>query len=200
MPDQRVEEYRGRDGQWHASSLRGRWPWAILVRPDDVVQAVRSIGTVISESYFLGTAKHETNWCLNERDTEPPKPDGTRVVTWGLYQIEQEEARDVGLRDANLLELEGATRVMIRLAEWRRALIRSHVRLTDHDPDPIALEAYLAIAHNMGIGTALTSIRIHGLDWGGPDGFRARNPSMEFVQSGYGDDVLPTPPTEPRVA
>jgi hypothetical protein len=156
-----------------------------------VVAAVRAIGTVISESYFLGTAAHETNLATNERDTEPPNARGEVVQTWGLYQIMREEAADVGRPSANLLDLGDATWCMIRLAERRRALIRGVLRLEPLAPDPHGLEAYLAICHNMGWGTTYKTLQLHGLDW---PSFRRRNPTMKFVAGGYGDDVLPKGP------
>lgn len=146
----RIEQYLRTDGTWSTSRKD-----AILATPDAVVQAVRRYGTPIAEQYFLGTAKHETNWATNERDMEHPDTRGVRFTSWGIYQISMEEARAVGRPSAQLLVLSEVTNVMVQLAERRRLAIRAQL----------------------------------GLDW---PGYKARNPTIRIVSSGYGDDTIPT--------
>jgi hypothetical protein len=183
MMTDRIEEYRLADGSW-TTKRSG----AILARPDDIVQSVRAVGTVIAEQYFLGTAKHEANFATNERDMEAPDPLGVRFTSWGIYQLSTEEARQVGRPNADLLSLQESTWILAKLTEMRRVAIRAQCHLDPLAPDPIGLEAYLAIAHNQGLRAALTTIKEHRLDW---RAYKARNPTIRIVSSGYGDDVLP---------
>lgn len=183
MMSARLEEYLLADGRW-TTKRSG----AILATPDSVVQAVRIVGTVIAEQYFLGTAKHEANWAENERDKEPPDPRGNRFTSWGIYQLSDEEARQVGRPNANLLSLQESTWVLAKLTEMRRVALRAQLGLEPLAPDPYGFEAYLAIAHNQGLRAALTTVKAHGLDW---RGYKARNPTIRIVSSGYGDDVIP---------
>jgi hypothetical protein len=46
--------------------------------------------------------------------------------------------------------------------------------------------AYLALAHNQGLGAALKTIRTYGLDW---DAYKKRNPTMTGIIE-YGDDCI----------
>lgn len=64
----------------------------------------------------------------------------------------------------------------------------------DESALPNDFYSYLGIAHNLGIGTALSSIKTYGMDWGA---FKARpeNASLNIVQernggNTYGDDVV----------
>lgn len=161
---------------------------AIIVTPDTVVQAVRRCGTSIAEQYFLGTAKHESNWAVNERDMEPPDSSGFRFVSWGIFQLSPEEAAAAGRPSASLLSLDDSTYILAQLTERRRIAIRAELKIDPEAPDPEGIEAYYAIGHNQGSRAMLTTIRLHGVNW---RGYKARNPSIRIVSSGYGDDVLP---------
>lgn len=183
-PLDRIEQYlRVADSAWSTSRKD-----AVLATPDQVVQAVRTVGTVIAEQYFLGTAKHESNWATNERDMEPADHRGLRFTSWGLYQLSDEEAKTVGRPRAKLLDLQESTWILAKLAEIRRVAIRGALKLEAMAPDPDGMEAYLAIAHNLGLSSCITSLRKHGLDW---PGYKSRNPTLRIVSSGYGEDCLP---------
>lgn len=72
----RKVQYRLADG-----SLSSDRSDAITVSPDDIRAAVS--GSVVPSQYFVGTAKHETDFAINEVDTEP-----NGHVTYGLFQID----------------------------------------------------------------------------------------------------------------
>ena len=182
----RVEEYLTKNGVW----LRSREN-AILVTPDDVRASVQKTRTAIDLQYFVGTAKHESNFAINERDTES---DG--FETWGIYQVSSPEAMRAGLaKVSDALKLDECTRVMVYLAENLRFQIRKFLKLPDSAPDPVGIEAYIAIGHNQGLGQAKTTgkgllgtLFRYGLDW---PRYVANNPHLNIVAHGYGNDVLP---------
>lgn len=179
----RVEEYRRPDRSWSRSRRD-----AIVAKPVQIVQELRHISTVIDEQYFVGTAQHESNFATNERDTEPPGPDGTRFVSMGIYQLSADELKEVGRPSADPYNLADATWIMVHLAEMRRAAIRAVLHLDLDAPDPPGMNSYLAVAHNQGLRAAQTTLRAHGLDW---PAYKSRNPTLRIVSSHYGDDVLP---------
>lgn len=198
----RVEEYQKSDGTW---SPRRREA-AIIVEPALIIAAFdlatgkgltadqlagSSSPTAqfagvehssLNVRYFVGTAQHEANFAVNERDTET-----SGFQTWGVYQISEEEARAVGLKSANLLNLLEATQVMIRLAERNRRAVREAAGILTTQPDPDDLPAYVALAHNQGNGAVRKTIYSHGVDWAG---YKRRNPLIRIVSSGYGDDAI----------
>lgn len=179
----RVEEYLRQDGTWSASRRD-----ALIITSADVVVAVRTVGTTVPDIYYAATAEHESGRATNERDTEPPDDKGVRFQSWGIFQLSPEEAARAGRPSANLLSLADSAWVFVRLTEMRRAMIRSAIGLPAASPDHPDLCPYLAIAHNQGMRACLTTIREHGVDWAA---YKARNPRIRIVSSGYGDDVKP---------
>ena len=177
----RIEEYQTTAGLWTQSKSE-----AIRVTHEQLLTVVHGFGTTIRDSYWLGTADHETNCALNERDTEI-----SGFQSWGVYQVSRAEARAMRAPEANLLALVGNTLVMIRLAERARTVLRMACNLIfPDDPDPPDLPGYLAIAHNLGLfghGGALESVVLHGLDY---DEFERRNPTLRVVTSGYGRSCI----------
>ncbi len=174
----RREEYRLANGTFVARTLRHRHDVAVYCCDDDIRAAVARLdpATVISVDHFLGTALHETGGdfhagtaggCTNERDTED-----NGVVTFGAYQLEEEEAAYAGLSKADLFDLNEATEVFARLTERRRLILRLAASLRSTDPDPSDLYGYLVVAHNMGVRTARTSILRYGMSW---ETFKDRN-------------------------
>lgn len=178
----RLEEYRLADGRW---SLHRRD--AILVTAGDVAAAAaRALnGWPLTVRYFVATAAHESNYAVNERDTEPADDDGHRFQSWGIYQISDGEKHAVQRPAADLLSLDDATEVMMLLAMRNRAAIRVAAGLHDADADPSDLPAYLALAHNQGREAARRTILHYGLDW---PAYRRRNAHARIVP--YGDDCL----------
>jgi hypothetical protein len=169
---QRVEEYRV-DGRW--SPLRRD---AVIAPVTAILAALHGHKTTIPARYFLATAEHESGRAVNERDTEPS---GFR--SWGIYQISRQEAADVVMADADLLNLATATEVMMRLAERNREAIRAAAHLDGQDPPDMG--AYLAIAHNQGRTAVRRTIEHYGMSW---KHYRRRNPGARIVA--YGDDCV----------
>lgn len=209
----RVEEYLLPDGTWS----RHRAGSAALTTPAEIRAALLEAAAALFtppglQGYLLGTAKHETNLALNERDTEPPAEDGHVVVTWGVYQLEEEEATSVGLGDGGgraLLDLARATAVLARLATRRAHEIEVWARGSDYTADLTDLPAYLAIYHNQGAGPAKKTVQRHGVDWAAyksrnlaamreemardgidQDEYERRHGWIRVITSSYGDDVL----------
>lgn len=182
---ERYEEFLRPDGIWTRNKTRD----AIRVRPSDVVAAVKKVPTAIDVQYYVGTAKHESNFAINERDTEP-----NGFQSWGIFQVSSEEAARAGvLRISDCLKLEPSVKVMVYLAEGIRKTIRKFLKLAADAPDPEGIEPYIAIGHNQGIGQIggkglLGTLSRHGLDW---PGYVKRNPTINIVSHRYGNNVLP---------
>ncbi len=156
----RTEEIRLPDWRRARRHIRvdGHWrdhPDAIIVRPGEVRRLAILSCVLIPPQYFVATAEHESGFCTNEIDTEP-----TTKQSFGLYQVDDGEAADVGEPSADLLDPVICTRVFARLQERRLA------RLIDEfgrrEPD---IYAYLGLAHNEGLGAAQKTLRRYGMDW-----------------------------------
>lgn len=152
----------------------------ILVAPADIVAAWRRYAQRIPAKFALGTAQHESNFTLNEIDTEM-----SDYVSKGVYQLSDGEAAEAGFQHANLLELEDATRVFCILCERRLKRIINVARLAEESL-PVDVWAYLALAHNQGLSAALKTIELHGLNWAA---YKLRNPQLAGMGR-YGDDVI----------
>jgi hypothetical protein len=154
------------------------------VDPTSVVLLWRKHSTLVSASYALGTAQHETDFTLNEKDTEP-----SGYVSMGLYQIGAEEMAQVGmpLGSHDPYDLETITIIMVDLAEARLKRIMNAARLTvDLYTPPPDVWAYLALAHNQGLGACLKTIAAHGMNW---SAYCARNPQLADMAA-YGNDCI----------
>jgi len=136
--------------------------------------------SLIPAQYALGTAQHESNFTLNEVDTEV-----SGYVSKGIFQLADGEAAEVGFAGANLLELEDSTVVFAALCEKRLKVLVAAVAL-NMSALPRDIWAYLAMAHNEGLQAALGTLRQHGLDWAA---YKARNPSLTSMAV-YGDDAI----------
>jgi len=160
----------------------------------------------IDQRYFVGTCFHEAG-CTNEWDTEiatESSPTGFQSV--GAYQIGDEEARSFGFQLADMLDFEKATTCMIRLADRNRTALRGYAKFAAGAPDPDyvdsagtlwkagTMRAYLAIAHNHGLGYARQTIATYGMDWAK---YKARNPADNIVSHGYGEDCVTGGPNWP---
>lgn len=174
---------------------------------DAVVRAQKQLElTAIDPRYYVGTCFHEAG-CLNEWDTEVATascPPG--FVSVGPYQIGDEEARRYGFRVEDMTDLDKATTCMVRMSEDNRRGLRATAGLSDATPDPdhVSLDgrrwpggvmrAYLAIAHNKGMGFARLTIQRFQMDW---TSYRERNPTDDIVDHGYGDDCVTGGPRWP---
>lgn len=172
------------------------------------VQAAQtSLGiTDVDPRYFVGTCFHEAG-CSNEWDTEvatASSPTGFQSV--GAYQIGDEEARAYGFQLADMLDFDKATACMIKLAQHNRAVLRGYAKLTADAPDPDytdpkgvlwkggTMRAYMAIAHNHGLGFARMTIANHGMNWAA---YKQRNPTDNIVAHTYGEDCVTGGPYYP---
>lgn len=161
-------------------------------------QAALSLSN-IDPRYYVGTCFHEAG-CANEWDTEiatASSPAGFQSV--GAFQIGDEEARRFNYCLADMLDFDKATRCMIQLAESNRTGIRMYAKLTPGMPDPDytdehgtlwhggTMRAYLAVAHNHGMGYARQTIATYGLNWAA---YKTRNPTDNIVSHSYGEDCV----------
>lgn len=136
----RVEEYLVATSTWSDSKTSAK-----RVTADQVAEACRKAGATLPLGYYVYTAQHESNFAVNERDTEP-----SGFMSYGVFQLSMEEARSVKKSGANLLDLDVAARVLVLIAENRRVFIRGILKLRNADPDPKDMAAYVAICHNAG--------------------------------------------------
>lgn len=164
---------------------------SVRAKPLDVKNIWEQFSSIPS-TFAVGTAQHETNFAINELDTEE-----NGFQTWGIYQISKEEAKEVGMPDADLLNLVSASQVFAKLMEKRLIEIVKACKLqgTPYVEFPKDIWAYLAIAHNQGLAASLKTIKSYGLDW---EGYKKRNPTIRIVSSGYGDDVITGGPDYPK--
>ncbi len=196
----RLEEYVLDD----APPTQDRRTGAVLLTGAQVLAAVQaaqaSLGlTNIDPRYFVGTCFHEAG-CTNEWDTEvatASSPSGFQSV--GAYQIGDEEARTYGFQLSDMLDFDKATACMIQLAEHNRTVLRGYAKLAPDASDPDytdaqgntwnggTMRAYLAIAHNHGLGFARMTIANHGMDWAR---YKQRNPTDNIVAHRYGEDCV----------
>lgn len=139
------------------------------VSPGDVAIAWRSHTSSIPAQYAVATAAHESAFTLNEVDTEE-----SGFVSLGVFQLSREEARNAGMADADLLDLDVSCKVLASAAEKRLAAICAAAKV---DPSAAPADAwfFLALAHNQGLGACLKTIAAHGLD---AAGYTARNPQL----------------------
>ena len=147
----------------------------IRVTPQEVADAWR-LRSSIPAQYIVGTADHETDFTINERDTEP-----NGYISIGIFQLSQDEAASIGLPNANLLTLEDSCDVMAKIADKRMALILSAANLTAPTPD---CWFYLALCHNQGWGACHKTICAHGLD---AAAWTARNPQLAQAARYFND-------------
>ncbi len=203
----RLEEYVQPDGMSPTTDRRTAIPVTGTEVRDAIMQAQArlSLGN-IDPRYFVATCHHEAG-CLNEWDTEIATiacPVG--YVSVGPYQIGEEEARRYGHRLEDMLDLGLASTCMVRLAEDNRRSIRATAGLAGNTPDPDhvdeagvqwpggAMRAYLAIAHNKGLGFVRLTVQRNQINW---LAYKERNPYDNLVDHGYGDDCVTGGPTWP---
>ena len=153
---------------------------AILVEPKEVIRVASLLPSSISMRFLIGSAQHETNFALNEVDTEE-----TGFQTFGLFQLSKDEAKEMGNPNADLLDLYTSVRIFCRLMEKRLESIIKAANLIA--PYPNDIWAYLALCHNQGKAACLKTIKNYGLNW---EAYKNRNPKLRIVSSRYGDDCI----------
>jgi hypothetical protein len=151
------------------------------IEPAAVAAAWVRATTKIPPQYACGTAQHETDFTANEVDTEE-----SGFVSKGIFQLSDEEAAEAGRPGADLLNLDQAAAVLAAVAQHRLAAIVVAAHLDGWTRLPNDVWAYLALAHNQGLGAALKTIRLHGLDW---TSYKKRN-SQLAAMAAYGDDCV----------
>lgn len=199
----RLEEYV-RDGQPPTQDRQA----AMHCKPQDIVDTLTGLKTAankftIDTRYFVGTGYHETNYCINEWDTEiatANSPQGFKSV--GLYQIGEEEAKRFNYSLQDMLDYHKASACMFQLATSNLQVIfdivtHSVAAAKANNKDYIdtngklwvdgGLRAYMAIMHNHGYGYVKTTIQNYGLDWAR---YKQRNPHDNIVAHGYGEDCV----------
>lgn len=195
----RLEEYVRSDG----SPPTQNRAYAKRVTGQQVVEAVleaqqRLNMHNIDARYFVSTCFHEAG-CENEWDTEVASPSCYEgFVSVGAFQIGKEEAQRHGYQLEDMLDLKLSAACMVQLAEWNRAQLRVAARLgVLPDPDYLdgkgvlwkggTMRAYLAIAHNHGVGFTRKTLAANGMDW---DAYKRRNPQDKIVSHRYGEDCI----------
>lgn len=153
----------------------------------------------------IGFGWHETNFVTNIHTVEP-----NGHTTGGIFEIDltsgppyinKGDNINVGAPWLNWWDLDDSCAIFAaRLHQYKFRIIRAAqaynaangLAALDETALPSDFYSYLGIAHNLGIGTALTSINKYGMNWAA---FKARpeNASLNIVQMRsngcYGDDV-----------
>jgi len=141
--------------------------------------------------FALGTAEHESNFTINEVDTEP-----SGFVSKGIYQISDEEAAGVGEKGVNLLDLTNNSRVFAKMMGKKLDAIYKALGSEPKGTEVRDQWAYLFIAHNQGLGAATKTIKAFGMNW---ERYKERNlkasagtDKEKFWKKvvAYGDDVI----------
>lgn len=196
-----IQEYRLDDGTY----VRGNQHAKYVSARELLTLAMRLVAPVITPRYAVLTCIHEAGdrdnpligaaW--NQRDTEP---DGKRY--YGPAMIDEEEANRHGRTGVEMHDPSLALVVLAALAtEHLTPIIRAGGHAAHDRGLPFVIPdipAYLAYAHNAGLGTerppihghpqgALESIFMHGVDW---TRFEVGNPGMTIVTHRYGRDCI----------
>jgi hypothetical protein len=173
------------------------------VTPRAIAKAWLRETRIVPPQFSVGTALHETNYTANELDIEP-----NGHTTGGLFMLDVPtlsppiigDAIAVGMPEKNIYDLADACAVFAALSERRLRRILDATDLwladhgfgpVDHDNPPPDVWAYLALAHNQGLGACLKTIATYGMNW---EDYKRRNPSVNIsmVRNGriYGDDAI----------
>ncbi len=115
----------------------------------EVVAAWEAVTGIVPSSYALGTAEHESNFAINELDTEE-----SGFQSKGIFQISDEEAAG-----EDPYTLEGSCSAFARISETRySALLAAGAAYPD-------ILGFLAIAHNRGLSVAVRCVTDNGGSW-----------------------------------
>lgn len=128
--------------------------------------------------YALATGRHESDLTLNESDVEV-----SGFTSMGIFQISDEERADAGCPTADLMQLDDSCQVLALLTDKRVSAICTAVGLIENAL-PADVWFYCALAHNEGLGAALKTIRLHGLD---AAAWIARNPQLAQAAKYFSD-------------
>lgn len=164
-----------------------------LATSDDVQSAWTSVGTPVPLQYFLGTAAHETGggntagpFKLNEVDLNDQSCGENPPNSYGIYQLSPSECASAGYTYNDALSLGPATTILAYIAGQRASQLRAALSLPDDGSgDPDGFSAWLAYAHNRGIGAAIPTAQQYGGDW---YAYANANPGSSIVA--YGNDCI----------
>lgn len=164
-----------------------------LVTPDDVQAAWANTGSPVPLQYFIGTAAHETGggntagpFKLNEIDLNDQSCSEQPPNSYGIYQLSPSECASAGYTYNDAVSLGPATTILAYIAQVRASQIRAALGLPDDGSgDPPGFSAWLAVAHNQGVGNAIPDAQRYGGDW---YAFAANNPGAAIVN--YGNDCI----------
>lgn len=145
----------------------------IFVSPQDLVDCWRQYAPDIPAQYALGTGSHESSLTLNEKDTEI-----SGFISMGVYQISSDEITEAGFDPTTLdpYSLDGCTKVFAKKSSSRTSALIKVANLAE--PYPVDLWSYLFLAHNQGLGAAIKSIQLHGLNW---SDYKIRNTHAAWI-------------------
>lgn len=175
---------------------------AKLIGAADLVALVAKVGAPrVPSSFFVATARHESDLAVNEVDVE--LDDGHRgFTTKGLFQVSDgwgqrgaptiaaddarptenyvvgdDELARVGMKGEDLLDPEISVRAYSRLAEANFDRVLAAWRMTPAGQVATAYDpdlfAYLALGHNEGLAAVSKTIAFHGMRWGAAPGVRS---------------------------
>ena len=144
-----------------------------LVTPDDVQSAWASVGTPVPLQYFIGTAAHETGgqnvagpFKLNEVDLNDQSCSEHPPNSYGIYQLSPSECASAGYTYNDALSLGPATTILAYIAGNRASQLRAALGWPDDGSGDLpGFSAWLAYAHNKGIGAAIPMAQQYGGDW-----------------------------------
>jgi hypothetical protein len=152
--------------------------------PQQVVDLWRQYTTDIPWQYALGSAQHESDLEPGPgADTSGDQPKLSDSTSYGLYQMSTFE-QGLAVVIGDIHDPDVNTKIFYLTMSKKLGAIRAAAGFDDHGSD---VWAYLGMAHNMGLGSALKTIAQHGLDW---QAYKDRNPDLPFVSKGYGDDCI----------
>lgn len=163
------------------------------VSPSEIVSLWSKYTTRIPAQFAVGLAERESSFDASEVDDYKS---GTRVTpvdggkyTVGLFQISESEYREIEGDTGQwyvtaLQDVETNVRVFARYMEKRLDTIESLAGAKEPD-----VWAYLALAHNAGIGMVRETIQKYGMDW---EAFKTRNAGTDQGKrwARYGDAAI----------
>lgn len=141
---------------------------------DTLIQYWKSVSNIIPAGYALGVAARESGklddgtYVTNERD-EDTQDDGSTKTTYGIFQMNKAEAALAAVFFSQSSMLDPQNNCLIAAVTFNSHLDDIISAAQDYDENwtdnGVDKWAYLAWAHNAGVGEPVTSIKKYGLDW-----------------------------------
>lgn len=200
--------YRRADGTFSTSKAD-----RLFIDKDALFQIAQGASHAIPPGWFLAIASRESGYVLgsgyvtNEYDTDFNTDGTVRKQSGGLYQLDTGVLKDHGIiaTDAQLADPAQVTIWFARVMEANLQQIAGqaeaaydkpgNIQFPWDQPPPDALY-YLALSHNLGLGSVLTSISKYGMN---AQQYAQRNPGMtrqlayaDAARSGAAQDAPPS--------